>query len=54
MCKAMEDMRNKAAWREKVETVLPCAEENLSHEMIARLTNLTIEQIKEIIGQRSA
>ena len=54
MCKAMEDMRNNAVWQEKVDTVFRLLELNLSHEQIAKGTGLTVEQVKEISGQRSA
>ena len=45
---------DEAVWNEKVDTVLRCLDNGLPHETIARLTDLTVEQIKEIAGQRSA
>ena len=54
MCKAMEDMQKDAVWREKVDTVFSLLELNLYHEQIAQGTGLTVEQVKEIAGQRSA
>ena len=54
MCKAMEDMRKDAVWQEKVDTVFRLLELNLSHEQIAKGTGLTVEQVNEIAGQRSA
>ncbi|MBR5073554.1 MAG: hypothetical protein IKX29_08410 [Bacteroidales bacterium] len=50
----MEDMRKDAAWQKTVEIVLRGIKENIPHELIARLTDLTVEQVKEIAGQRSA
>ncbi len=50
----MEDMRNEAVWREKVEIVLRLIEMGLSHEQVAQGTGISVEQVKEIIGQRSA
>jgi predicted transposase YdaD len=50
----MEDMRKDAVWQEKVDAVFRLLELNLSHEQIARGTGLTVEQVKEIAGQRSA
>jgi len=56
MCKAMEDMRkeaaDKAVWDEKVDTVLEFAKMGLPNEQIAQGTRLTVQQVKEIIGER--
>ena len=54
MCKAMEDMRNEAAWQKTVEIVLRFIKMGLPYEQIAQGTSLTVEQIQEIAGQRSA
>ena len=58
MCKAMEDMRNEAAAEAKrqqvVESVRRWLEMGLSYEQIAKGEGLTVEQVKEIDGQRSA
>lgn len=58
MCKAMEDMRNETArmatWQTKVDIVLRSLEAGLPHEQIAKIADLTIEQVKEIAGQKSA
>lgn len=58
MCKVMEDMRNEAAtaaaWQTKVESVLRWLDMGLSFEQIARGEDLTVDQIKEIAGQKSA
>ncbi len=54
MCKVMEDMRNETAWQKTVEFVLSCVKEGLSNELIARITHLTIEQVVEIAGEKSA
>ena len=54
MCKVMEDMRNETAWKTKVESVQRWLEMGLPIEQIARGEGLTIEQVKEIAGLRSA
>ena len=54
MCKVMEDMRNETAWRNTVEIVLRALDMNLPHEQIAQFTGLTVDQVKEIAGQKSA
>ncbi len=54
MCKVMEDMRNETAWRNTVEIVLRALDMNLPHDQIAQFTGLTIDQVKEIAGQKSA
>ena len=54
MCKVMEDMRNETAWNTKVESVIRWIEMGLSLEQIAKGEGLTLEQVKEIAGQKSA
>lgn len=54
MCKVFEDMRNETAWRTKVESVLRWLDMGLSHEQIAKGEGLTVEQVEEIAGQKSA
>jgi len=62
MCKVMEDMRSEvareaakeAAWQTKMEVVLRFLGMGLSFEQVAQGTDLTVEQVKEIPGQKSA
>lgn len=62
MCKVMEDMRNeaaeaaakKASWQTKVESVYRWLDMGMSHEQIAKGEGLTLEQVQEIAGERSA
>ncbi len=54
MCKVMEDMRNETAWQTKVESVYRWLDMGLSQEQIAKGEGLTLEQVEEIAGQRSA
>ena len=54
ICKAMEDMRNEAAERKTIGIVHSSLEEGLPYELIARITQLTVDQVKEIAGQKSA
>ncbi len=54
MCKVIEDMRNETAWRTKVEDVKGMHAVGISKEQIAKAANLTIEQVEEIIGEKSA
>ena len=54
MCKMLEDMRNEATWQKTVEVVLSFLEMGLSFEQVAQGAGLTVEQVKEIAGQRSA
>lgn len=54
MCKVMEDMRNETAWQTKVESVLRWIDMGLPFEQIAKGEALTVEQVKEIVGQKTA
>ena len=54
MCKMLEDMRNEAVWQKTVEDVQSLLEMGLSFEQVAQGLRLTVEQVKEIAGQRSA
>lgn len=58
MCKAMEDMRKEAAemaiWQSKVESVMKWVAKGIKLEDIAECEGLTLEEVKEITGQRSA
>ncbi len=54
MCKVMEDMRNETAWQTKVESVYRWLDMGLSHEQIAQGEGLTVDQVKEIAGQKGA
>ena len=66
MCKMLEDMRNEAAeeaarkaakeatWQKTVEVVWRLLGMGLSFEQVAQGLRLTVEQVKEIAGQRSA
>ena len=54
MCKVMEDMRNETAWLTKAESVLRWLDMGLSPEQIAKGEDLTVEQVKEIAGQKSS
>ena len=53
MCNVMEDMRNETAWNTKVESVRRWLEMGLPLEQIAKGEGLTLEQVKEIAGQKS-
>ncbi len=54
MCKALEDMRNQTAWNTKVESVKRGLANNFSYEQIALIVGLTVDQVKEIAGEKSA
>ena len=54
MCKVMEDMRNETTWQTKVASVLRWLEMGLSIEQIAKGEDMTIEQVKEIAGKKTA
>ena len=59
MCKAMEDMRNEAARESAREKTLQLAKNmlalnKLSYDEIAKVTGLTIDQIKEMDSKKSA
>lgn len=54
MCKVMEDMRNETARQRTVEIAQRMLNMGLSHVQIAEATDLTIEQVKEIAGQKTA
>lgn len=58
MCKVLEDMRNEVAketeWQTKVDITLRLLKMGLSYEQIAEAANLTVEQVKEIAGQKTA
>ena len=58
MCKVLEDMRTEVAretaWQTKVESVKRWIAKGLSFEDIAEGEGLTVEQVKEIAGQKTA
>ena len=58
VCKVMEDMRKEAAemaiWQSKVESVMKWVAKGIKLEDIAECEGLTLEEVKEIAGQRSA
>ena len=59
MCKAMEDMRNEAATRARLENARQIALNlivlgELSFEKIAKVTNLSIEEVKNLAESKSA
>ena len=54
MCKVLEDMRNQTAWNTKVEDVKGMDSVGIPKEQIAKAANLTIEQVEEILGEKSA
>ena len=54
MCKVMEDMRNETERQRTVEIAQRMLNMGLSHVQIAEATDLTIEQVKEIAGQKTA
>ena len=66
MCKAIEDRMKEVAAevaaetaaatakQKTVEFVLSSIKAGLSQEVIAQITHLTVEQVKEIAGQKSA
>lgn len=54
MCKVLEDMRNQTAWNTKVESVKRGLANNFSYEQIALIVGLTVDQVKEIAGEKSA
>ena len=54
MCKVLEDMRNQTAWNTKVESVKRGLANSFSYEQIALIVGLTVDQVKEIAGEKSA
>ena len=54
MCKVIEDMRNQTAWNTKVEIVKGMLKLDLTYDQIAQAATITVEQVKEIAGEKSA
>ena len=55
MCKAMEEMRNEAAEKERVQIAIDMIKDGqLSFEKIALYTKLTVEKIKELAKMQPA
>ncbi len=55
MCKAMEEMRNETRKEERIIVALRMLKSRkLSHEEIAEFAGLTVDEVKELDGQRTA
>ena len=55
MCKAMEDMRNETARKEREAIAIRMLENGkLTHEEIAECAGLTLDQVKELAREKSA
>ncbi len=54
MCRSIEEMRNQVAWEKTVEIAQRMLGTDLTFEQIAHFTGLTVEQVHEIAGQKSA
>ena len=58
MCKVIEDMRNEVArntgWNTKVDNVKRGLANGFTFEQIALIVGLTVQQVKEIAGEKSA
>lgn len=54
MCKVIEDMRNQTAWNTKVESVKRGLANGFTFEQLALIVGLTVQQVKEIAGEKSA
>ena len=55
MCKAMEDMRNEAVMRDRIENAIKMIESGkLSLEDIAVFSSLPLEKVRELAGEKTA
>lgn len=58
MCKVIEDMRDEVArnteWNTKVEIVKGMLKLDLTYDQIAQAATITVDQVKEIAGEKSA
>ena len=55
MCKAIEDMRNDAIKADRKRIVLELLKDNvLTHEQIAKYIGLSLDDVKELAGEKSA
>ena len=54
MCRSIEEMRNQVAWEKTVEIAQRMLGTDLTFEQIAHYTGMTVEQVHEIAGQKSA
>ena len=55
MCKAMEDMRNDAIRADRVKNALKMLNNpRLSHEDVALYSGLSLDEVKELAGEKSA
>ena len=54
MCRSIEEMRNQVAWEKTVEIAQRMLEKGFSYEQTAEITGISLEQVHEIAGQKSA
>ena len=58
MCRSIEEMRNQvakeSAWEKTVEIAQRMLEKGFSYEQTAEITGISLEQVHEIAGQKSA
>ncbi len=54
MCKVMEDMRNEAVEKDRIQNVIEMLKDGLSIEKVAKYSQLAIERVKELAMPRTA
>ena len=54
MCKVMEDMRNEAVEKDRIQNAIEMLKDGLSIEKIAKYSQLAIERVKELAMPRTA
>ena len=54
MCKVMEDMRNEAVEKDRIRNAIEMLKDGLSIEKVAKYSQLSIEQVKELAMPRTA
>ncbi len=51
MCRSVENMRNEAVYAERIRIVLAMLKEQMSCEVIAKLSGLSLEEVHKLAAQ---
>ena len=53
MCKVMEDMRNEAVEKDRIQNAIEMLKDGLSIEKVAQYSRLAIERVKELAAPKT-
>ncbi len=54
MCKVIEDMRNEAVEKDRIQNAMEMLKDGISIEKVAQYTRLAIERVKELASPKAA